>query len=233
MYVLNMPKYVTSLQRYCAHEDIFLWDIMNTNVEGDRLLLKDTRGGTNIIGRNEIAIVFGAKHKKKEDFRSIKRYKEILYYKAAAPYGPTLHGHNYNWGKAILHGLQRKILFLQSRACNNDGGKTILCEEKATEETHQQKLAQVQTELEEYKRSSKAMIKRLDKEASRLQEALAAKESVVKTLVVAHQKEISTLKTTCQKYKTTFDGEIGTNADLHTRVQNLKDELNASKYTQE
>ncbi|KAL2644439.1 hypothetical protein R1flu_012026 [Riccia fluitans] len=89
MYVLNMPKYITSLQRYCAHEDIFLWDIMNTNAEGDRLLLKDTRGGTNIIGRNEIAIVFGAKHKKKKDFRSIKRYKEILYYKDAAPYGPT------------------------------------------------------------------------------------------------------------------------------------------------
>ncbi|KAL2650588.1 hypothetical protein R1flu_018716 [Riccia fluitans] len=31
----------------------------------------------------------------------------------------------------------------------------------------------------------------------------------------------------------TLDGEIGTNADLHARVQNLEDELNASKYTQE
>ncbi|KAL2631578.1 hypothetical protein R1flu_016264 [Riccia fluitans] len=84
------------------------------------------------------------------------RYEEILYYKDAAPYGPTyhlmttmadlfwsagrsnrfltpmilaylrgLHGHSYNWAKAILHGLRTKILFLQSRARSNEGGKTI------------------------------------------------------------------------------------------------------------
>ncbi|KAL2620840.1 hypothetical protein R1flu_001045 [Riccia fluitans] len=83
-------------------------------------------------------------------------YEEIVYYKDAAPYGPTyhfmtivaeffwsagrsnrfltpmilaylhgLHGHSYNWAKAILHGLWTKILFLQSRARNNEGGKTI------------------------------------------------------------------------------------------------------------
>ncbi|KAL2653592.1 hypothetical protein R1flu_021720 [Riccia fluitans] len=71
------------------------------------------------------------------------QYEEILYYKDAAPYGPTyhlmtivaglfwsagrsnkfltpmilaylrdLHGHSYNWAKAILHGLRTKILFL-------------------------------------------------------------------------------------------------------------------------
>ncbi|KAL2631579.1 hypothetical protein R1flu_016265 [Riccia fluitans] len=50
---------------------------------------------------------------------------------------------------------------------------------------------------------------------------------------LAAKKEISILKATCRKYKTTLDGEIGTNADLHARVQNLKDELNASKYTKE
>ncbi|KAL2649404.1 hypothetical protein R1flu_017532 [Riccia fluitans] len=50
MYFLNMLKYVTSLQRHCVLEDIFLWDITNIDVEGDRLLVKDTRGGTNIIG---------------------------------------------------------------------------------------------------------------------------------------------------------------------------------------
>ncbi|KAL2644025.1 hypothetical protein R1flu_011612 [Riccia fluitans] len=34
--------------------------------------------------------------------------------------------HDYdNWAKAILHGLQTKILFLQSRARSNEGGKTI------------------------------------------------------------------------------------------------------------
>ncbi|KAL2613877.1 hypothetical protein R1flu_025569 [Riccia fluitans] len=50
MYGLNMVKYVTSLQRHCVPEDIFLWDITNTDVEGDRLLVKDTWGGTNVIG---------------------------------------------------------------------------------------------------------------------------------------------------------------------------------------
>ncbi|KAL2621407.1 hypothetical protein R1flu_001612 [Riccia fluitans] len=105
--------------------------------------------------------------------------------------------------------------------------------EKAAQETHLQKLVQVQTELDEYKQSSKASIKRLDKEASRLREALVAKESVVQALVDAHQKEISTLKATCRKYTTTLDAKIGTNVDLHARVENLEDELNASKYMQE
>ncbi|KAL2630817.1 hypothetical protein R1flu_015503 [Riccia fluitans] len=36
-----------------------------------------------------------------------------------------LHGHSYNRAKAILYGLRIKILFLQSRAHNNEGGKTI------------------------------------------------------------------------------------------------------------
>ncbi|KAL2607506.1 hypothetical protein R1flu_026079 [Riccia fluitans] len=79
-------------------------------------------------------------------------YEEVLYYKDAAPYGPTyclmttvaelfwsagrsnrfltpmilaylrgLHGHGYNWAKAILHGLWNKIHFLQSRARSNAG----------------------------------------------------------------------------------------------------------------
>ncbi|KAL2653468.1 hypothetical protein R1flu_021596 [Riccia fluitans] len=114
-----------------------------------------------------------------------------------------------------------------------DFKRSVTVKVKAAEETHQQKLAQVQTELEEYKRSSEASIKRLDEEASHLREALAAKESAVQALVDAHQKEISTLKATCRKYKKTLDGEIGTNADLHSRVQNLEDELNASKYMHE
>ncbi|KAL2636316.1 hypothetical protein R1flu_007795 [Riccia fluitans] len=174
MYFLNMLKYVTLLQRHCVLEDIFLWGITNTDAEGDRLLVKDTRGGMNVIGWNKIAVIFGAKHNEKKDFQSIKvmhttldkynpksylpasietspnknlvngqRYEEILYYKDVAPYGPTyhlmttvaelfwsagrsnrfltpmilaylcgLHGHSYNWTKAILHGLWIKILFL-------------------------------------------------------------------------------------------------------------------------
>ncbi|KAL2630616.1 hypothetical protein R1flu_015302 [Riccia fluitans] len=56
MYVLNMLKYVISLQKHCVPEDIFLWGITNTDAEGDRLLVKDTRGGTNVIGWNEIIV---------------------------------------------------------------------------------------------------------------------------------------------------------------------------------
>ncbi|KAL2612172.1 hypothetical protein R1flu_023864 [Riccia fluitans] len=345
MYCMNMLKYITSLQRHFVLEDIFLWGITNTDAEGDRLLVKDTRDGTNIIGWNKIAVVFGAKHNEKEDFRSItvmhttldkynprsyllapvetnpnkklvnvQRYEEILYYKDAAPFGPTyhlmttvaelfwstrrsnrflipmilaylrgLHGHLYNWTKAILYGLRTKILFMQSKAHNNEGGKTIpvvwapcfvhilfllrrtlfvgtpleeaegwrcklpeeipiasseqsMSTKRPCAEDNERGLLSTKknkTELEEYKRSSEASIKRLNEEASCLWEALAAKESVVQALENAHQKEISTLKATCQKYKTTLDGEIGTNADLHAQVQNLEDELNASKYTQE
>ncbi|KAL2622805.1 hypothetical protein R1flu_003010 [Riccia fluitans] len=50
MYCLNMLKYVASLQRHCVPEDIFLWGLQNMNAEGDRLLVKDAQGGTNVIG---------------------------------------------------------------------------------------------------------------------------------------------------------------------------------------
>ncbi|KAL2608460.1 hypothetical protein R1flu_027033 [Riccia fluitans] len=68
MYIVNMLMYVTSLQRHCVPEDIFLWGITNTDAEGDCLLVKDTQGGTNVIGWNKIAVIFGAKHNDKEDF---------------------------------------------------------------------------------------------------------------------------------------------------------------------
>ncbi|KAL2630324.1 hypothetical protein R1flu_015010 [Riccia fluitans] len=112
-----------------------------------------------------------------------------------------------------------------------DFKRSVTVKEKAAEETHLQKLALVQTQLEETKRSSEASIKRLEEEALCLWEALAAKESAVHALENAHQKEISTLKATCRKYKTSSDGEIGTNADLQARVLNLQDELSTCKYT--
>ncbi|KAL2620987.1 hypothetical protein R1flu_001192 [Riccia fluitans] len=114
-----------------------------------------------------------------------------------------------------------------------DFKRSVTANKKAAKETHLQKLVLVQTELKETKRSSEVSIKRLEEEASRLQEALAAKESTVQALENAHHKEISTLKATCRKYKTTLDGEIGTNADLQARVLNLQDELSTCKYTQE
>ncbi|KAL2622272.1 hypothetical protein R1flu_002477 [Riccia fluitans] len=103
---------------------------------------------------------------------------------------------------------------LESRGISWLLTRGMTAKEKAAEETHLHKLALVQTQLEETKRSSEASIKRLEEEALRLREALAAKESVVQALENAHQKEISTLKATCRKYKTSLDGEIGTNADL-------------------
>ncbi|KAL2610062.1 hypothetical protein R1flu_028635 [Riccia fluitans] len=57
MYCLNMLKYVALLQKHCVPKDIFLWGLQNKDTEGDRLLVKDVRGGTNIIGWNKIAIV--------------------------------------------------------------------------------------------------------------------------------------------------------------------------------
>ncbi|KAL2622806.1 hypothetical protein R1flu_003011 [Riccia fluitans] len=126
-----------------------------------------------------------------------------------------------------LEELKRSVTELE------DFKKSVTAKEKAAEETHLQKLALVQTQLEETKWSSEASFKRLEEEASRLREALAAKKSAVEALENAHQKEISTLKATCRKYKTSLDGEIGTNADLQARVLNLQDELGTCKYMQE
>ncbi|KAL2621272.1 hypothetical protein R1flu_001477 [Riccia fluitans] len=141
--------------------------------------------------------------------------------------------------KSTVHALartevQRELEELKKSVTElEDFKRPVPAKEKAAEETHVQKLALVQTQLEEYKRSSEASIKRLEEEASHLREALVEKESAVQALENAHQKEISTLKATCQKYKTLLDGEIGTNADLQARVLNLQDELSTCKYTQE
>ncbi|KAL2643433.1 hypothetical protein R1flu_011020 [Riccia fluitans] len=385
MYVLNMLKYITSLQRHYVPEDIFLWGIMNTDAEGDRLLVKDTRGtplekaegwvGWTLVMKDtnmslaqlhlkfpqlitlladlsqgcklpeEILIAssepvdYNAARKKVDykrgretdqprstkwpraednelDFRPQRSIRTCFTQSSQAnismgvttiqpvpssgerfelihtPIGAILvedlhnnsnedssvqppnvfipvqaepiafHKHSVatdTWKKRYedqlskLRELQETNDGLREQLAAKDVEKSdvhaiaqtevqrereefkrsMTVKEKDAEETHQQKLAQVQTELEEYKQSSKAMSKRLDEEASRLREALVAKESVVQALVAAHQKEISTLKAPCRKYKTTLDGEIWTNADLHARVQNLEDELNASKYTQE
>ncbi|KAL2633398.1 hypothetical protein R1flu_004877 [Riccia fluitans] len=117
--------------------------------------------------------------------------------------------------KSEVHALARTEVqreleeFKRSVTKLEDFKRSVIAKDKAAEETHLQKLVLVQTELEETKRSSEAAIKRLEEEASHLREALAAKESAVQALENAHHKEISTLKATCRKYKTTLDGEIG------------------------
>ncbi|KAL2612642.1 hypothetical protein R1flu_024334 [Riccia fluitans] len=141
--------------------------------------------------------------------------------------------------KSEVHALARTEVqheleeFKRSVTELEDFKRSVTAKEKAAEETHLQKLALVQTQLEETKRSPEASIKRLEEEASRLREALAAKESVVQALENAHQKEISNLKATCRMYKTSLDGERGINADLQARVLNLQNELSTCKYTQE
>ncbi|KAL2610061.1 hypothetical protein R1flu_028634 [Riccia fluitans] len=76
----------------------------------------------------------------------------------------------------VQHELEK---FKRSLTKLEDFKRSMTAKEKFAEETHLQKLALVQTQLEETKRSSKASIKRLEEEASRLREALAAKESTV------------------------------------------------------
>ncbi|KAL2630888.1 hypothetical protein R1flu_015574 [Riccia fluitans] len=70
--------------------------LQNTDAEGDRLLVKDARGGTNVIGWNEIAVIFGAKHNDSEDFRSIKvmhttldKYNLLAYLPASVEHNPN------------------------------------------------------------------------------------------------------------------------------------------------
>ncbi|KAL2653157.1 hypothetical protein R1flu_021285 [Riccia fluitans] len=237
------------------------------------------------------------------------------------------HGHLYDWAKAILHGLRIKILFLQSRARNNEemqaaggdshcvpgtvcvdkkapcrrqaaGGDSIASREqpvstkrpraedkecglpstKKNKVINSSLLPHVEATIQRHSTAIDTWKKAYEDQLSKVRElqetndglrgqlvakdaekadvhALARtevqceleelKSSVTKlefkrsvtakekALENAHQKEISTLKATRQKYKTVLDGEIGTNADLHAEVQNLEDDLNASKYTLE
>ncbi|KAL2620949.1 hypothetical protein R1flu_001154 [Riccia fluitans] len=136
------------------------------------------------------------------------------------------------WKKAYEVELS-KVRELQA---TNDGLRGQLAAKDAAKlEVYALAPTEVHRELEEFKRSVTKLedFKRLEEEASHLREALAAKESVVQALENARHKEISTLKATCRKYKTSLDGEIGTNADLQARVLNLQDELSTCKYTQE
>ncbi|KAL2631128.1 hypothetical protein R1flu_015814 [Riccia fluitans] len=94
--------------------------------------------------------------------------------------------------KSEVHALARTEVqreleeFKRSVTELEDFKRSVTAKEKAAEETHLQKLALVQTQLEETKRSSEASIKRLEEEASCLREALAVKESVVQALENAH-----------------------------------------------
>ncbi|KAL2629435.1 hypothetical protein R1flu_014121 [Riccia fluitans] len=136
------------------------------------------------------------------------------------------------WKKAYEVELS-KVRELQA---TNDGLRgQLAAKDAAKSEVHALAWTEVQRELEEFKRSVTKLedFKRLEEEASRLREALAVEESAVHALENARHKEISTLKATCRKYKTSLDGEIGTNANLQAQVLNLQDQLSTCKYTQE
>ncbi|KAL3678262.1 hypothetical protein R1sor_021218 [Riccia sorocarpa] len=78
-----MVKYVTGIQRLCVPEDIFWYAFWNTDVDGDRLLIKGCAGSTCVVGWHEVSVAFGARHSEAEEFRAIK-----INNKNMAPYRP-------------------------------------------------------------------------------------------------------------------------------------------------
>ncbi|KAL3692695.1 hypothetical protein R1sor_006346 [Riccia sorocarpa] len=80
---MKMLKYVTGIQRWCVPEDIFLYAFWNTNVDGNRLLIKGCSGSTCVVGSHEVLVAFGASHADSEEFRAIK-----INNKNMAPYRP-------------------------------------------------------------------------------------------------------------------------------------------------
>ncbi|KAL3696377.1 hypothetical protein R1sor_010453 [Riccia sorocarpa] len=129
---LNLLNYVTRIQCLCVADDVFWWSLFNTNVDGERLLVRELNGATCVIGWHEIQLAFGAVHDQRDEFRHIK----IAHKQFAGPrftsaqvycYMRSLHGFKTNWVKALLHGLRTEILFLQKRAReNNDKCKQII-----------------------------------------------------------------------------------------------------------
>ncbi|KAL3678330.1 hypothetical protein R1sor_021286 [Riccia sorocarpa] len=77
---MNMVKYVTGIQRLC---DVFWYAFWNTDVDGDRLLIKGCSGSTAVVGWHEVSVAFGASHSEAEEFRAIK-----INNKNMAPYRP-------------------------------------------------------------------------------------------------------------------------------------------------
>ncbi|KAL3687910.1 hypothetical protein R1sor_014219 [Riccia sorocarpa] len=75
---LKMIKYVTAVQRHCIPVDVFFWTIFNTDAEGDRLVIKGANGNAHAVESNPNKKLVNGQ-----------RYEECLYYREAAPYGPT------------------------------------------------------------------------------------------------------------------------------------------------
>ncbi|KAL2621310.1 hypothetical protein R1flu_001515 [Riccia fluitans] len=252
MYYLNMLKYVTLLQRHCEPKDMFLWGILNTDAEGDRLLrcklpeeipiaspeqpVSTRRPRAEDKQPEEIPIAsleqpVSSKRPRAEDAErgllSTKKNKVIN--SRLLPYVQArIQRHSAateTWKKAYEDQLS-KLRELQE---TNNGLRGQVAAKDAEKSTvHALARTEVQRELEELKRSVT--------ELEDFKRSVPAKEKAAEethALENAHQKEISTLKATCQKYKTSLDGEIGTNADLQARVLNLQDELSTCKCTQE
>ncbi|KAL2612657.1 hypothetical protein R1flu_024349 [Riccia fluitans] len=89
--------------------------ITNTDAEGHHLLVNDTQGGTNVIGWNEIIVIFGAEHNKKEDFSSIKVMHTTLDKYNPMSYLPALVETNPN--KKLVNGQRyEEILYYKDGA---------------------------------------------------------------------------------------------------------------------
>ncbi|KAL2607862.1 hypothetical protein R1flu_026435 [Riccia fluitans] len=72
---------------------------------------------------------------------------------------PTAYYHNYNW-RTWTASIDKEAILKGVDCSPPTRHSSVTAKEKAAKETHLQKLALVQTELEEYKRSSEASIKR-------------------------------------------------------------------------
>ncbi|KAL3700813.1 hypothetical protein R1sor_018835 [Riccia sorocarpa] len=115
----GMLPYITLMGRHCVPSDVFYWGIFNTDASDERLLITGLDGRSNVIGWTEVMTTFGGDHSGKDEFGgtmitrsellpykpadflpetvldvseelgSGKDSEEIIYYREAAPYGPT------------------------------------------------------------------------------------------------------------------------------------------------
>ncbi|KAL3701818.1 hypothetical protein R1sor_019840 [Riccia sorocarpa] len=115
----GMLPYITLMGRHCVPSDVFYWGIFNTDASDDKLLITGPDGRSNVIGWREVMTAFGGDHSAKDEFGgtnitrsqllpykpadslpetvldvseelgSGKDSEEIIYYREAAPYGPT------------------------------------------------------------------------------------------------------------------------------------------------
>ncbi|KAL3685964.1 hypothetical protein R1sor_003986 [Riccia sorocarpa] len=83
-------QYIASLQRHCVPSDVFFLGIFNTDASDKRLLITGADGRSNLLPYKPSAFMPETIEKNlNKGLVSGKDYEEVLYYREAAPYGPT------------------------------------------------------------------------------------------------------------------------------------------------